>query len=102
MRTGAKERDCAVDAAAHRDRDSLGMARGAKDRADRVRKRVDDERFSADRRCLEQSQACQRPVEPIRVGANDSITLHCEADEGPVAVARSVSYDFDHGVRLAD
>ena len=59
-RPGAQQRDGAVDAAAHRDGDALGMRLRAEDLRERVRERVDGQRLAADRRSLEQRQPVER------------------------------------------
>ena len=38
---------------------------------------------------------------PGRVGADDPVAVHGEADERPLAVARRVSDDLDHGFTVA-
>src|SRR5262249_6920296 len=71
----AQKRDRAVDAAAHRDRDATRLRRGAEDRPDRVRKRVERELVTADGGGLEQRQALERALEPLRVRARDSLAV---------------------------
>jgi hypothetical protein len=78
------------------------MRRSPKDWADRIRQGIDRERLSTDRRGLEQGQARQRPIEPLRIRADDAVTLDREADEGPFASTRRISDNLDHGGRLAD
>ena len=64
LRARAEERDRAVDAAAHRDRDALRVGLGAEHLPERVRERVDRELVAADRGCLEQGQTFERPSSP--------------------------------------
>ena len=71
----AQERDRAVDAAAHRDCDALGMRLRAKDLRERIRERVDGERLAADGRSLEQRQSLDVAREPRRVGGDDAVAL---------------------------
>ena len=81
---GAQQRDGAVDAAAHRDRDARRVGRGAEDRAERVRERVDRERLAADRRRLEQRQPARASrVEPGRVRLDDPVAVDAQPDERP-------------------
>jgi hypothetical protein len=85
---GAQERNRAVDTAAHRDRDALGVRGGAEDRPECVRERVDRELVASDRRRLEQGQPLERPVEPLGVGADDPVTVDREPNQAPLAAAR--------------
>jgi hypothetical protein len=101
VRAGPQQCDGAVDAAAHRDRDALRVARRAEDRADRVREPVDGELVAADRRRFQQGQALERALEPIGVGADDAIPLDAETDEAPLGSPGGVSDDLDHGAKLA-
>ena len=57
---GAEQRDRAVDAAAHRDGDALGVGRGAEDLSERVRRARRPRALPADRRRLEQRQPGER------------------------------------------
>ena len=91
VRQRAQQRDRAVDAAAHRDRDASGRRLGAEDRPERVRERVDRERLAADRRRLEQRQARDIALEPGRVGLDDPVAVHYQPHGRPVAVAARVS-----------
>ena len=55
-RPALQQRDRAVDAAAHRDGDALGVRRRAEHRRERVRERVDGKRLAADGSRLEKRQ----------------------------------------------
>jgi hypothetical protein len=101
LRAGAEQCDRAVDAAAHRDRDPLAVRRGAEDATERRRQRVDDQRVASDRRRLEQRQPSEPPLEPVRVGLDDPVPLHRKPHASPLAVARRVAYDLDHGGTVA-
>ena len=101
-RAGAQERDCAVDAAAHRDCDPPGVGLRDEDLPERGRERLDGERIAPDGRGLEQAQAGQGPVEPVGVRAHDALAVDCEPHGRPVAVLRRVSEDvMSHPLRLA-
>ena len=79
VRSGAQERDCAVDAAAHRDRDPAWTAGGREDRRNRVCERVGGESLAGDAGGLDQGQAVERPLEARSVGLDDPIPV----DEKP-------------------
>ena len=96
VRQRAQQRDRAVDSAAHRHGDASGCWRRAEDRPERVRERVDRERLAADRRRLEQRQARDVALEPRRVGLDDPVAVHEQADGGPLAVPAGVSEDLVH------
>ena len=96
-----QERDRAVHAAAHRDRDPGRIGLGLEDRTDRVRERVDGEPLAADGGSLEQRQADERPLETVGVGLDDPVAVDDEAHAGPLVAARRVSGDLEHRVRLA-
>ena len=92
--------DGAVDTAAHRYRDAVGIRFRSKDLADRVRERVGRERLAADRRRLEQSQPAQVAVEPFCVGVDDPVSLHGEPNKRDVPIARRIPDDLNHRSRL--
>ena len=81
MRPGPQQRDGAVDAAAHRDRDALRMRVGAEDLRECVRERVDRERLAADGRSLEQRQSLEPALEPGSVRRDDAIAVDREPHE---------------------
>jgi hypothetical protein len=87
----------AVDAAAHRDRHAPGIRRSREDRADRVRKRVDDESLTGHGSRFQQRQPDERCAETVRVGVDDPVALEPQADAGPFAAASRVSSHFQHG-----
>ena len=58
------QRDGAVHATAHRDRDTTATRPSAEDRPERRRERIHRERLSADRRRLEQREPLERLREP--------------------------------------
>ena len=73
--------------------------RGAEDRAERVRERVDRKRLAADRGRLEQRQAGERALEPGRVGLDDPVAVDEQPNGGPLAVAGRVSESSSIGSR---
>ena len=93
---GAEEGDGAVDAAAHRDRDTSGIGVGAEDPRERVRDGVDGERLSADRRRFEQREPVERTIDPRSVRRDDAVALDLETDERELGAARAVTDDLDH------
>jgi len=68
-----------------------GSRRSPEHRAQRVGERVRRERLAAHRRCLEQRQPGEVAFEPRRVGLDDPIAVHEEADGRPLAVPARVS-----------
>ena len=101
LRPGAEQRDGAVDAAAHRNRDPAGIGRGGEDLGERVRERVGSERLAGDRGRLEQRQAGERPRQSRRVGFDDPVAVDGEPHECKLGSARGVSEDLDHARSLA-
>ena len=99
--SGAQERNGAVDAAAHRDGDPVGVRVRPEDRPERVGERVDRERLAADGRGLEQRQAGERTVETGRVRLDDPVVLDRQTNERELRASRGVTENFDHRVRLA-
>ena len=87
---GLQQGDRAVDAAAHRDRDPLRVARGADRRPDRVGERVDGERLAAHGRRLEQRQAGEVALEPGCLRGDDRLAVDLELHRGPFAAARGI------------
>ena len=102
LRAGPEHGDRAVDAAAHRDRDTVGVGRGAKDLRQRVRERVGRERLPGHGGRFEQRQPVERAGDSGRVGLDDPVVLDDEPDEGKLAAASRVPEDLDHEARLAD
>ena len=91
VRARLEQRDGAVDAAAHRDRDAARVAarRGRPARArSRARRR---QRLAADGRRLEQRQPAQVLCDAGRVGVDDPVAVDAQPDERPVVAARRVS-----------
>src|SRR5207302_2448638 len=101
VRARAQEGDSAVDAAAHCDGHASRIGCRAEHRPERVRERVHRELGAADSRRLEQRQALERPLEPLRLGARDPVTVEREPNERPAAVTRRIAYDLEHAARLA-
>ena len=83
-----QERDGAVDATAHRDRDPVGRGRRDEHLRERVRERVGGQRLARHRGRLQQRQPCERPSKPGRVGVENPVTLDGEPHECEVAPAR--------------
>ena len=102
VRRGAQERDCAVDAAAHRNRDPARTAGGREDRCDRVGERVGGERLAGDAGGLEQGQAVERPLEAGSVGLDDPVAVDEKPDRRVVVVPRGIADQLDerHTSRL--
>ena len=96
LRPGPQQRDGAVDAAAHRDRDPARVGLGAEDLRERVRERVGGERLPGDGGGLEQRQAGERPLEPGRVGLDDPVAVDDEPHERELLAPRGISEDLDH------
>jgi hypothetical protein len=101
IRPGAQEGDGAVDAAAHRDRDTRLRRRCAEGRAERVGERVDGERLAPDRRRLEQRQAREWTIEAVGVRVDDPVAVDREPHERKIAPAGRVPQQLDHSIRLA-
>ena len=101
MTSRPQESDRAVDAAAHRDCDAIGMRLRAKDLCERIRERVDGKRLAADRRSLDQRQSFNVARESRRVGGDDAVALDVEAREREFVAARRVSDDLDHAASVA-
>jgi hypothetical protein len=103
-RVGPCPEECngAVHAAAHRDGDTVGIAARLEDRADGACQGVHCKLVATDGGGLEKRQAFERAVEPIGVGADDSVAVHRQADEPPLAVPRRVSDDLEHRATVAE
>ncbi len=82
------KRDRAIDTAAHRDGDALGIRLRAEDLRERVGQRVDGERLAADRRSLEQRQTFERALETRCVRGDDVLAFDGEPDERELGAAR--------------
>ncbi len=102
VRSGAQERDCAVDAAAHRNRDPAWTAGGREDRCNRVGERVGGESLAGDAGGLDQGQAVERPLEAGSVGLDDPIPVDEKPDRRIVGVPRGIPDQLDerHTSRL--
>ena len=96
LRAGAKERDGAVDAAAHRDGDPFGIGLRAEDLRERVRERVRGERLARHGGGLEQRQPGERAREARRVGVHDPVAVDREPHKGELLPTRRISDDFEH------
>ena len=96
LRPGAEERDRAVDAPAHGDRDPPRRGLGPKRGRERVRERVGGERLPRDGGGLEQRQSLERAREPGRVGGDDPVAVHRQPDERELLAARRVSEQLEH------
>ncbi len=102
VRLRAQERDRAVHASAHRDRDPTGRGLGGEHLAERCGERLHGERFAAGRGSLEQRQPGERPLEPVAVRLDDAVAFDREPDRAPLARASRISEDVDpgHALRL--
>jgi hypothetical protein len=98
---GAEQRDCAVDAAAHCDRDPVWVPTGLEDRPNRRSERVHGELVAADCRCFEQRQAVERAVESFRLRGNDPVAVDTQPDEPPLPVSRRISNHLNHRATVA-
>ena len=88
VRARAQQGDRAVDAAAHRDGDALGVRGRVKDLTQGICQRIDRQRLAWNRRGLEQRQPFERPLEPGRVGSDDAIAVERQANERELRAAR--------------
>ena len=100
LRPGLEQRHGAVDAAAHRDRHPVRIARGADCRAEGVRERIDRQLLTADRRGLEQRQAAQILRDAGRVRIDDPGAVDPQAHSRPVGAACRIAVELDHRARL--
>ena len=91
IRRRAQERDCAVDAAAHRHRDPPGLARRSERRRNRVRERIRCERLTWHGGGLEQRQPLKWASEPRRIGFDDPIAVDDQTHERIRVAAGGVS-----------
>ena len=92
---GAKERDRAVDAAAHRHGDAARLGLGDEHLPERGRERLDGERR---RRATDAASSSVSPASAARGPARRrrrSVARRREPDGGPVAAAGRVSDDLD-------
>ena len=101
MRPGLEECHGAVDAAAHRDCDPLGVRRRAESERDRVGERVGGERLAGDGRGLEQGQAAERLCQPVRVSVDDAIAVYPQSHEREIGAAGGISDELPHRRRVA-
>jgi hypothetical protein len=85
---GAQERDCAVHAATHRHGNTARLRCSPKGRGKRVRESVDRQFVAADGCGLEERQALERALQPLRLCADDCVVLYGKANERPASVAR--------------
>ena len=99
LRPRAEQRDGAVDAAAHCDRDPARVRLGPEDRSERVRERVGGERLPGDGGRLEQRQARQRALEARRVGGDDPVAVDREPHERELLAAGGVSEHLEHATQ---
>ena len=98
-RARAQQRDGAVDAAAHRDRDALRVGRRSHRRRERVRERVDRQRLAADRRRLEERQPAQVLREAVGVGVDDAVAVDAQPDRRPLRAACGIAEEL-HALRV--
>ena len=91
VRRRAQQRDRAVHASAHRHGCASGPRGRAKDLAERCRERLDGERLAADGGRLEQRQAVERPLEAVRVGGRDPLSVDAQSNGGPLAAPRGIA-----------
>ena len=63
-----------------------GLRRSGEGRPERIRERVHDQLVAAHRGGLEEGQALERPLEPVRLGADDPLAVDREPDECPASV----------------
>ena len=99
LRPRPQQRDRAVDAAAHRDRDPARVGLGTEDLAERVRERVGGEGLTRDRGGLEQREPVERALEPGRVGGDDPVAVDREPHERELFAACGVSEHLEHVVQ---
>ena len=79
-----------------------GSAPRREDRADRVRERIRSQPLAGHRRCLEQRQADERSLEPVRVRLDDPVSVDDEPHAGPIVPARRISGHLEHGVQASE
>jgi hypothetical protein len=101
LRPRTEDGDGAVDAAAHRDRDPVGIRVGAEDLRQRVRERVGGEHLARNGCGLEERQAGERPAHPGGVGLDDPVAVDRQPDERELLAARRVSEHLDHAVQAS-
>ena len=102
LRTGAEECHGAVDAAAHRDSDPLGIRIRPEDLRERICERVRGERLSGDGRSFEQRQARERARHARRVGVHDPVAVDREPHKGELLSPRRIPDDFEHADQPSD
>ena len=91
-----EQRHGAVDAAAHRNRDAVGI-RGRADRGcERVRERVDRQRLAADRARLEQRQTAQVGGDARGVRVDDPAAVDAQPNGRPVGAACGIAVQLLH------
>jgi hypothetical protein len=79
-----QQSDGAVNTAAHRHCDAVGIRFRPKELAEGVRERVGRERLAGDRCRLEQRQACEWALQPFCVGVDDPVSLDGEPNKRDV------------------
>ena len=95
-RPRAVERDGAVDAAAHRDRDATRGGRGARDAGpSALATRIRGQRLAGHGRRLEQRQPDERARHPRRVGLDDPVAVHDEPRTRVRVAARGVTDELE-------
>ena len=92
---GAKQRNGAVDAAAHRHGDATRPRRRLEDLGECVRERVDGEGLARDGGGFEQRQPVEGAVQTGCLGLDDPIAVDDQANACPLAPAGGVAEDLD-------
>ena len=103
VRRRPEQRDGAVDAAAHGDRNPAGVGSGREDRADRIRERVRGEDVARHRRGLEEGEPGERALEARSVSVDDPVAVDEQPHEAVLVAAGGIADQLEgrHGVRLA-
>ena len=99
--SGPQQRDGAVDTAAHRDGDPVGVGLCPEHLSECVRERVGRECLAGHGSRLERRQAGQRPGQAGRVGVDDPVAVDREPHERELGAASGISEDLDHLSSLA-
>jgi hypothetical protein len=101
IRQRLQQRDCAVDTAAHRNGNTAGHPRSAKNRPDRVGERIDRKRLPTNGSSLEQSQSNERTIKPGSISLNNAFAVELKPNKREFVTARRITNQFNHELRLA-
>jgi len=101
IRQRLEQCDCAVDTAAHRNGNAPRQPRSAKNRPDRVGKRIDRKRLPTNRSSLQQSQSNERTIEPGSVSLNNALAIELKPHEREFVTTRRITNKLNHELRLA-